>query len=453
MDARGIIARARRGQPLDAQALGWFCRGLADGSVSDAQAGAFAMAVCLNGLAGPAPGGKAGGKAGAATARAALTAAMRDSGQVLRWDLPGPVVDKHSTGGVGDCTSLVLAPALAACGVYVPMISGRGLGHTGGTLDKLEAIAGVSTDVPLDRLRAIVAEVGCAIVGASADIAPADRRLYRVRDVTDTVDSIDLITASILSKKLAAGTDALILDIKTGAGAFMTRPDDARALGRALVGAADQAGCVCRALMTDMSQPLAPVLGNALEVGAAMRCLTGAAPDAAACRLYRLSVELGGELLDLAGAAPDVAAGRAMIAGALSGGRAAEIFGRMIHALGGPADFADRWAGYLPRAPLEEDVAAPHDGIVTALDGQALGRAVVALGGGRRTEADAIDPAVGLSRVVSLGESIARGAPLATIHAASRADLEAARRALLAAVTLSQAPAAPPDLVLERITP
>ena len=261
MDARAIIARLRRKDTPTAAELAWFAAGLASGAVSDAQAGAFAMAVCLNGL----------GDAG----RVALTIAMRDSGQVLTWDLPGPVLDKHSTGGVGDCVSLLLAPALAACGIYVPMISGRGLGHTGGTLDKLEAIPGVRTQVPEARLREIIASTGCAIVGASGQIAPADKRLYGIRDVTATVDSIDLITASILSKKLAAGLQGLVLDVKCGSGAFMKTDADAQALAQALVSTATGAGCPTAAFVTDMDQPLCPALGNAVEVAICMEVLSG----------------------------------------------------------------------------------------------------------------------------------------------------------------------------------
>lgn len=261
MDARAIIAALRQGKtPSDAE-MRWFAEGLANGQVSDAQAGAFAMAVCLQGLD--------------VEARRALTLAMRDSGDVLQWDLDGPVLDKHSTGGVGDCVSLLLAPALAECGAYVPMISGRGLGHTGGTLDKMEAIPGVSTQVSQDALQSMMRDVGCAIVGATAQIAPADKRLYAIRDVTATVESLDLITASILSKKLAAGTDALVLDVKLGSGAFMKTRAEAEALARSLSETANAAGCRTSALITDMNQPLAPALGNALEVAEVMRILTG----------------------------------------------------------------------------------------------------------------------------------------------------------------------------------
>jgi len=435
LDARAVLAALRRGEPLAPEALGWFAQGLADGRVSDAQAGAFAMAVCLRGL----------GDAG----RTALTRAMRDSGEVLRWDLPGPVLDKHSTGGVGDCVSLVLAPALAACGAYVPMISGRGLGHTGGTLDKLESIPGLRVEADAPRLRDILGRAGCAIVSASSRIAPADRRLYAVRDVTATVESLDLITASILSKKLAAGLEGLVLDVKTGSGAFMKGLEEARALARALVETANAAGCPCSALLTEMGEPLAPALGNALEVAAAMEVLTGVAGGP----LRELSLALGGELLAGAGQAADAAEGAARIAEALDSGAAAERFGWMVAAQGGPVRFIEEWARFLPEAPVIREVTAETAGHVAAIDGEALGLAVVALGGGRQVESDRVDPAVGLSDVVRRGKHVTKGQPLARIHAARESQAEAAARAVRAAIVLSDTPPDLPPLVHERIGP
>ena len=288
MDPRTVLDAFRKGHIPAPDALAGFATGLADGSISDAQAGAFAMAVCWHGL----------GPAG----RVALTRAMRDSGRVLTWDLPGPVIDKHSTGGIGDCISLLLAPALAACGAYVPMISGRGLGHTGGTLDKLESIPGLRTGLTETQLRAQLTDTRCAIVSASAEIAPADQRLYGIRDVTGTVASIDLITASILSKKLAAGLEALVLDVKCGSGAFMKTFAEAEELARALVTTAQGAGCMTSALITDMSQPLATAAGNALEVIEVMETLTGTSVNAA---LWDLTAALGGEALALGGLAAD----------------------------------------------------------------------------------------------------------------------------------------------------
>ncbi len=437
MDARAIIARLRRRETPDARELRWFAQGLADGRVSDAQAGAFAMAVCMM---------ETGGGLGA-RGRADLTLAMRDTGRVLEWHLDGPVIDKHSTGGVGDCVSLLLAPALAECGAYVPMISGRGLGHTGGTLDKLESIPGVSTAVAGDRLHRITAGVGCAIVGASADIAPADRRLYAIRDVTGTVESLDLITASILSKKLAVAPDALVLDVKVGSGAFMKTPEQARALARALCDTANAAGCRTTAVISDMNQPLAPSLGNALEVAEAMKVLCGATGGP----LVELTVALGGVVLTDAGLVSDVQQGADLVFAALKDGRAAERFARMIAAQGGPVKFIDNWARFLPEANVIHEVPAQVAGHVSAIDGEALGLAVVALGGGRQVESDAIDPAVGLSGLVRLGDVISRGQPLGVVHAGREETARAAGEVLRAAITIADAPALVPPLIHERI--
>ncbi|MES2144593.1 MAG: thymidine phosphorylase [Pseudomonadota bacterium] len=434
MDARGIITKLRDGTtPSDAE-LGWFAAGLASGEVTDAQAGAFAMAVVLRGLT----------DAG----RVALTRAMRDSGQVLQWDLPGPVVDKHSTGGIGDCISLLLAPALASCGAYVPMISGRGLGHTGGTLDKLEAIPGFRTGLTSDQFRRQMSDVGCAIVSASAEIAPADRRLYAIRDVTGTVESIDLITASILSKKLSAGLEALVLDVKVGSGAFMKTMKDAEALARALVSTAQGAGCMTTALITDMSQPLATAAGNALEVIEVMETLTGTSVNVA---LWDLTAKLGGEALALAGIASDADDGARRIEEALDSGAAVECFGRMVTAQGGPADFTERWPDRLPSAPVIREVPCSEDGFVSAIDGEALGHAVVHLGGGRLKGGDKINLSVGLSDLAGLGEEVQRGVPLAMIHAATEAQADAAMAAVQAAYRFSTEPEDEPPLVHLRI--
>ncbi|MCC5984673.1 MAG: thymidine phosphorylase [Rhodobacteraceae bacterium] len=412
--------------PADLRAL---ARGIADGSVSDAQCGAFAMAVKLRGLSD--------------AARTALTEGMRDSGDVLAWDLPGPVVDKHSTGGVGDCISLPLAPALAACGVFVPMVSGRGLGHTGGTLDKLEAIPGYTVDQPEDRFRAIVADVGCAIVGAGGNIAPADRRLYAVRDVTASVESVDLITASILSKKLAAGLQALVMDVKVGSGAFLPGAEQARVLARSLVDTANGAGCRTSALITGMDAPLGGMGGNALEVAEVMRLLTGerVAPD-----LWELTCALGGEALALAG----IDGGADRVAAALRSGAAAERFGRMVAAQGGPVDFVERWAAYLPVAPVQVDVFADTSGTLAAIDTRAVGLAVVAMGGGRRREGDRIDHRVGFTDMAAPGAQVGPDAPLACVHAADEASAQAAAAALRAACRIGDA-GAPGALVRERV--
>ena len=406
----------------------WFAAGLADGTVTDAQAGAFAMAVRLKGLQ--------------AAERAGLTAAMRDTGDVLAWDLPGPVVDKHSTGGIGDCVSLVLAPALAACGVFVPMVSGRGLGHTGGTLDKLESIPGMNVELSEDAFRRVVADVGTAIVAASPQIAPADRRLYAIRDVTATVESIDLITASILSKRLAAGLECLILDVKAGSGAFLPGLAEARALAISLVETAAAADCRTAALITAMDQPLAPAAGNALEVAASMEALEGAPGP-----LRDLTVALGGALLDLAGAG----GGEARIASAIDDGSAMEAFARMIGAQGGPADFAGSWRDVQPSAPVVREVHAPTGGTVMEIEGRALGMVVVHLGGGRLRGGERLDPSVGLDRIVRAGDRVGQGDPLARVHAATEADAETAVDAVRAAIVTAEGMAHPLPLVIERI--
>lgn len=433
MDARAIIAAVRDEHTPTKAELAWFAQGLASGDVSDAQAGAFAMAVVLNGLS----------DAG----RVALTEGMRDSGDVLKWDLPGPVLDKHSTGGVGDCVSLILAPVLAACGIYVPMISGRGLGHTGGTLDKLESIPGIDINVSEQRLRLVTREVGCAIVSATGKIAPADRRLYAIRDVTATVESIDLITASILSKKLAAGLGGLILDVKCGSGAFMKTQDDAKALAQALVSTANGAGCPTMALITDMNEPLAPVLGNALEVAICMEVLAG--NTAAAPRLYDLTVALCTQLLVMQGTHGEDAV--TQVKDAISSGTAMERFAHMIVALGGPPDMAQDWHTHLPKAPVVGEVTAPKSGYITAIDGEALGLAVVGLGGGRRVETDRVDPSVGLAEVVGLGVQVSRGDPLCVLHAATEDQAVEAATAVQAAFTIGD-PVTRGPLIIEGIT-
>ena len=415
-DPRPIIARLRDGGGLDLAGAAQIARGLADGSVSDAQAGAFAMAVLTRGLS--------------TEGRAALTRAMRDSGHVMQWDLPGAVVDKHSTGGIGDVVSLILAPVLAACGVFVPMISGRGLGHTGGTLDKLEAIPGYDCNLTEDQFRRVVSDVGCAIVAASRDLAPADRRLYAIRDEAAAVESVDLITASILSKKLAAGLDALVLDVKSGSGAFLKSQDAATALAQSLVSTANAAGCRTSAMITDMDQPLARAAGNALEVAEAVACLRGA-PSA----LRDLTLALSAEALVLAG--QDDALAR--VTAALDSGRAAEVFARMVAAQGGPSDLVDAPERHLTPAPIIRPIPAP-EGFVAEIDATALGQAVVALGGGRVRAGEAIDHRVGLSDLRRLAEPTA--GRLGLVHAATEADADAAIAAVQATCRIT--PAAPP---------
>lgn len=432
-DPRPVIAAIRDGRGLDAAGAALIARGLADGAVSDAQAGAFAMAVVTRGLD--------------AAGRVALTRAMRDSGKVMAWDLPGPVVDKHSTGGIGDAVSLILAPLVAACGGYVPMISGRGLGHTGGTLDKLEAAPGLRTDLPEAELRRIVTDTGCSIVAAGRDLAPADARLYRVRDESATVGSVDLITASILSKKLAAGLDALVLDVKQGSGAFLRSARAARSLAEALVGTAAGAGCRTRAYVTDMDQPLARAAGNALELRAAIEVLRGGQGDGqgdrGASALRDLSLALSRACLELAGIPAD--AGRA-----LDSGGAAERFARMIAAQGGPADLLENPDRHLPPAPVIRPV--PGRGRIAAIDTEALGHVVVALGGGRLHAADRIDPRVGLADLLRIGEEAGPDRPLAMVHAASEAAAQAAIASVQAAYLLGDGPA-PGPLLRSEVSP
>lgn len=431
-----IIGRKRDRQALAAEEIGRFVTGMADGRVSAAQVGAFAMAVFLNGMN--------------AQEVVALTLAMRDSGAVLDWPgLDGPVVDKHSTGGVGDNVSLMLAPMLAACGCYVPMISGRGLGHSGGTLDKLEAIPGYETQSDGARLRGVVGAAGCAIVGPTADLAPADGRLYAVRDVTATVESLPLIVSSILSKKLAAGLDSLVLDVKTGNGAFMPEVERARELAAALVAVANGAGVRTAALLTDMNQPLASAAGNALEVRNAVDFLTGARRDSC---LHEVVLALGETLLVLAGRAADKPSARRLLAECLESGAAAERFGRMVAGLGGPADFVARADAYLPTAPVARDVLATGDGIVAAIDVRAIGMTVVALGGGRTRPGEEIDRSVGFDRLQHLGGRVERGTPLGRVHARDAEAAEMAAARLRAAYGIGAEPPQLP-LIVDQIMP
>ena len=410
-----LIRAKRDGQALGADQIAALVRGITDGSLGDAQLGAFAMAVVLRGMT--------------LDERVALTLAMRDSGRVMHW-ARGPVVDKHSTGGIGDNVSLMLAPALAACGAVVPMISGRGLGHTGGTLDKLSALPGYNATPDPSLLAQVVERVGCAIIGQTGDLAPADRRFYAVRDVTATVESLDLITASILSKKLAAGLDALVLDVKVGTGAFMAEMAQARALAQALVQVANGAGCRTVALITDMNQPLASAAGNALEVANALDFLTGRAIDP---RLWDVTCALGAEALVQAGLAPDSAQGRAQVEAAFTSGRAAECFARMVAALGGPGDVLAQGAPFLTQAPVTRDAASPKGGVVTGYDARAIGLAVIELGGGRRQPTDPIDTRVGFDAILPIGAAVVQGQPLARVHAADADAADQAARAFVAA--------------------
>lgn len=434
MDARSLLGRLRAGRSLETEEIRWFARAIGSGVASDAQVGAFAMGVCKQGLG--------------AAETAALTAAMRDSGTVLDWNLPGPVIDKHSTGGLGDGTSLVVAPVLAALGAYAPFLSGRGLGHTGGTLDKLEAIPGVETTLAEDRLRRVVEEVGCAVAGATAAIAPADRRLYAIRDETGCVDSVPLIVASVLSKKLAGGARVMVFDVKGGTGAFMKTRAEAHALAEALVATARGAAEVrVRALITDMNQPLAPAVGNALEIAEVMAVLRDPSPQS---RLCQMSLALAGEALALAGSYASAEAGARAALEALQSGAAAEKFGAMVHAMKGPAKFLDDPAAHLPTAPVVRPLPAPRAGQVAAIDGVALGQIVTQLGGGRLRADDDIDPRVGLSAIAPLGRQVTAGEPLLQVHAAKESDAERALESLSAAIQIDTQAAVPP-LIHDRV--
>ena len=421
MFAQSLIRVKRDGGTLSQAQIQSFVQGLVDETWSEGQVAAMAMAILLKGMT--------------RSECVALTQAMTHSGSVLNWadaGLAGPVLDKHSTGGVGDKVSLLLAPIVAACGGVVPMVSGRALSHTGGTLDKLEALPGYAVAPPREQLLRVLREAGCAIFGASADLAPADRRLYAIRDVTATVESVPLITASILSKKLAAGLQALVLDVKLGNGAFMHRLDDARTLARSLVEVAGAAGLPCRALISDMDQVLGLTAGNALEVAESLDFLTGTVREP---RLLALTLALSAQLLQLGGLAPTLAAGLALAEAALSSGRAAECFARMVAGLGGPADVLTD--ARLPAAPVQVDLVAPRDGVIASMDARALGLVVVELGGGRRRAGDTIDPRVGLSDIRPLGSLLRAGDPLLRVHAASAAQAQAACQSLLASITLA----------------
>ncbi|HMA14314.1 MAG: thymidine phosphorylase [Bacteroidota bacterium] len=433
-----IIRKKRDGKALAEAEIEAIVAGIADGSLGEGQVGAFAMAAFLRGMT--------------AAETVALTRAMTASGRRLDWrgfKLAGPVLDKHSTGGVGDKVSLVLAPILAACDAYVPMISGRGLGHTGGTLDKLESIPGYDATPSIERFQRVVAETGCAIIGQTADLAPADRRLYAVRDVTATVESVPLITASILSKKLAAGLDGLVMDVKVGNGAFAATMQMAEDLAESIVAVAVGAGLPTTALVTDMNQPLGRSAGNALEVAECVELLTGGTGDE---RLCEGTLALATEMLLLGGLATDAGTARVKARDALDSGRAAERFQAMVAALGGPPDFLERSAALLPRAPIRRAVQAKAAGVLSACDTRAVGLAVIALGGGRRRVEDRVDPAVGIDEILPLGTVVSKSDPIAVVHAADEAGAEAAAVLLQKAFEIGQTEPQPQPVILKRIT-
>ncbi|MGC8424650.1 thymidine phosphorylase [Mixta calida] len=432
-----IIRKKRDGHALSEEEIRFFINGVRDNTVSEGQIAALAMTIFFHDMT--------------LSERVALTMAMRDSGTVLNWqalNLNGPVVDKHSTGGVGDVTSLMLGPMVAACGGYVPMISGRGLGHTGGTLDKLEAIPGFDIFPSDTRFREMIKQNGVAIIGQTNSLAPADKRFYATRDITATVDSIPLITASILAKKLAEGLDALVMDVKVGSGAFMPTFELSEQLAQAIVGVANGAGCKTTALLTDMNQVLASSAGNALEVREAVQFLTGSYRNP---RLLEVTMALCSEMLLSGGLAKDDAEARQKLQQVLDNGRAADIFARMVAAQNGPNDFIEQIDRYLPAPMLSKAVYADAPGIVTAMDTRALGMAVVALGGGRRRASDAIDYSVGFSEMAQLGDRVDGERPLAVIHADSEERWQEAAQAVKAAVTLGDQPPAATPVIYRRI--
>lgn len=434
-----IIRKKRDRGTLSREEIEAYCRAVTDESAGEGQIAAFSMAVLLNGLD--------------AGERVALTMGMAHSGVVIDWKpekLDGPVLDKHSTGGVGDKVSLMLAPIVAACGAYIPMISGRGLGHTGGTLDKMDSIPGYASQPGLDKLKSVVRETGCAIVGATKDIAPADRRIYAVRDVTATVESLDLMTASILSKKLAAGLEGLVMDVKFGNGAFLPDYDDARRLAQTLAAVANGAGLSCRALMTDMNQVLGTTAGNAIEVREAVAFLRGETPDA---RLHEVVMALAAEMILLGRLAADMAAARSMAEKKLADGSAAALFSRMVAALGGPADIVERAEEYLPLAPVIREVHADREGTVLGMDTRRLGIAVIELGGGRRLATDKVDHSVGIGAIAPPGAKTGKGAaPLAVIHAKDGDSADRAARTIREAYRIgAETGARPSPVVAERL--
>jgi len=430
-----LIERKRNGGRLSAGELRALMQSYADGSVPDYQMSAFAMAVYFRGMDDE--------------EIEALTAAMLESGRTLDTSqVKQPKVDKHSTGGVGDKVSLILAPLVAACGVAVPMMSGRGLGHTGGTLDKLESIPGFRTRLSLEETSAQLAKLGVALIGQTKEIAPADRKFYALRDATATVEAIPLIAASIMSKKLAEGLNGLVLDVKTGAGAFMTKLDDSLKLAQTMIALGQRRGCETIALLSDMDSPLGEACGNALEVEESIHCLRGEGPK----DLRELTLAQAAEMLLVAKVASSLKEGHQRAESALSSGAALEKFRAIVQAQGGHPGVVDNPVAVLPRAPIRERVEAGRSGIVQRVEPRVIGRAIIALGGGRTKVDDEIDPAVGIVLHVRPGMRVERGQPIATVHARDEQSRAAAEASLREAVSLGeQAPPKRP-LMSHRIT-
>ncbi len=424
-----FLRTVRDGKAVAACDLTEFVQGISKGEIPDYQATAFLMAVFLKGLSDE--------------LTVALTLAMRDSGQVVNLaNVPGIKVDKHSTGGVGDKISLPLAPLVAACGVPVPMISGRGLGHTGGTLDKLESIPGFRVDLPTDRFKSMVRELGCSLIGQTGDVAPADKKLYALRDVTATVESIPLITASILSKKLAEGIDALVLDVKVGRGAFMKTERDARRLAESLVRVGTGAGLRVRAVLTRMDEPLGRMIGNALEVRESIDILMGKGP----ADTTELTFALGAEMLQLGGKAVTPTEARQKLQEAVQSGAGATKFEEIIAAQHGDPRVV-REPDRLPTAQSQTPVLSPKTGVIKTIDSFALGLAAMRLGAGRSKAEDKIDPAVGIEILHHVGDAVHKGDPLAIIHHNGPANLEDVQSTF----AFSSKPVTPGPLVIDKI--
>lgn len=430
-----IIRKKRNRQTLTAEEISFFIKGVTSGEIADCQTAALTMAIFLNGLS--------------KEEITSLTLNMRDSGDVLSWNLNGPIVDKHSSGGVGDKVSLMLAPLIAACGGYVPMISGRGLGHTGGTLDKFDSIPGYQT-VPTNELfKKTVREVGCAIIGQTGNLAPADKKIYAIRDVCGTVESIPLITASILSKKLAAGLEYLVMDLKCGNGAFMPSLEDGRNLAHSIVDVANHAGTKTSALLTDMNQVLGHTVGNALEMAEAVEYLQGKNINP---RLHQITMDLCAELLANAGLAGSTEEARTKLEKALSTGKALEIFARMVTALGGPADFIEKYQSYLPQAVIIRPVFSPVSGYVCGMNTRNIGLSVIELKGGRAHPDQKLDYATGFSAFCQIGDYVDSQKPLAFIHAQTEDQFNHARKELLNNIQIGEDAPAITDPVIEKIS-
>ena len=433
-----VIQKKRDGGDLTTEEIKFFVKGLADSSIPAEQVSALAMAVIFNSMT--------------FDEAATLTTEMACSGTVLDWraeDLGGPVIDKHSTGGVGDKVSFLLAPIAAACGCFVPMISGRGLGHTGGTLDKIESIPGYQATPDFDLFKKVVKSTGCAIIGQTADLAPADRRFYAIRDVTATIESVPLITASILSKKIAAGLEGLVMDVKVGTGAFMTSIERAVKLAKSIIGTAATAGLKTHALITDMNEALGQTAGNAIEIAESVEFLKNETREH---RLNEVVVALCAEMLIVAGLESTKDAAKGRVEAAITSGEAIEVFSRMVAELGGPSNFVDRYTEYLPKASILKPVLPGDVGFLAEVDAHAVGNAIIELGGGRQHLGDELDLAVGISDIASIGELVGTDRPLAIIHAASEETAELAAGMIRDACTISADEPAERPVICETLT-